>query len=100
MGSGFQNLRQGEYAVLANSMAASVSWASRHQRGELGQITVRSSGFQARSSVVEHYRDMVGVAGSIPVAPTIISKDYLIFLIFFDVYEPALLKLRPGVSSQ
>ena len=31
----------------------------------------RAAAFWARSSAVEHYLDMVGVTGSIPVAPTI-----------------------------
>ena len=31
---------------------------------------------QARSSVVEHYLDTVGVAGSTPVAPTRITQDF------------------------
>ena len=35
-----------------------------------GRVDGRCSGPQARSSVVEHYLDTVGVAGSTPVAPT------------------------------
>ena len=33
-------------------------------------IHYHSASFRARSSAVEHYLDMVGVTGSIPVAPT------------------------------
>ena len=35
------------------------------------RIHYHSASFRARSSAVEHYLDMVGVTGSIPVAPTI-----------------------------
>ena len=35
----------------------------------------RNQNFRARSSAGEHYLDMVGVTGSIPVAPTILFKD-------------------------
>src|SRR6478672_12342160 len=33
------------------------------------------TGYRARSSAGEHYLDMVGVTGSIPVAPTIFFND-------------------------
>ena len=35
--------------------------------------------WRARSSAGEHYLDMVGVTGSIPVAPTITSSDLASF---------------------
>lgn len=35
----------------------------------------QSNGFRVRSSAGEHYLDMVGVTGSIPVAPTILFND-------------------------
>jgi hypothetical protein len=39
-----------------------------------------ASGFvRARSSAEEHYLDMVGVTGSIPVAPTKVSRKNLLF---------------------
>jgi hypothetical protein len=34
-----------------------------------------TGGLRARSSAEEHYLDMVGVTGSIPVAPTISTYD-------------------------
>src|SRR5262245_31252915 len=53
---------------------ADIATASPRSRG---QWTPR-----ARSSAVEHYLDMVGVTGSIPVAPTRFIKDSPGFLHF------------------
>ena len=39
------------------------------------QATITASLFQARSSVVEHYLDTVGVVGSIPIAPTNFANE-------------------------
>ena len=51
---------------------ASVYTAARFSGGPPARATWR----WALSSAVEHYLDMVGVRGSIPLAPTIFSKTY------------------------
>ena len=55
---------------LVRSTAACQRWSNgRHRLTERSELH-RNHAHRARSSAVEHYLDMVGVTGSIPVAPT------------------------------
>ena len=53
-------------------------------------LELRSQSIGARSSAGEHYLDMVGVTGSIPVAPTNSKSEVvqrsLQALLFYDVF--------------
>ncbi len=67
----------------------------RARRADIGSRPDTRMVFRARSSAGEHYLDMVGVTGSIPVAPTIRFKDLAEISVDYERVET--LNLAAGV---
>src|SRR5205823_5308621 len=76
---GFARASAGAGGRLASLAGSRYDHGPRRSR-PVGSALTRKSGSirfarRARSSAVEHYLDMVGVTGSIPVAPTILKSS-------------------------
>src|SRR5215468_8603430 len=85
-------------ALIASRLLQAPRLAKPRPRCYLARRPQRGSrtGSRARSSAGEHYRDMVGVTGSIPVAPTTtLEQEPLIFPVVLQrVVQPKSSQIR------